>query len=184
MSEANQILGQIAVVRSRILEVFDTVDEPEQLRPTADGGWSIAEIVEHLVLAEDYGIRGLWGALESARKGESEPLPPEQSGRSIDDVFSGQPERVDAPDAVVPRSGGQPVGYWLDRFRAHQDAIASLAREMEQVGPERVIYPHFRVGALDGIQRLGFFRFHLDRHWRQIGRTLDRDSAGGPRQGG
>lgn len=173
MSEVTQILQQLRDARARIIDVAENLDREHVLRPAPEGGWSVAEIIEHLVLAEDYGIRGLWGAVEAARAGSTEALPSDLAGRSIDEVFADQPDQVDAPDAVVPRGGGEPFGYWVDRFRGHEDSIASLAREMDRVGLERVIYPHFRVGALDGAQRLGFFRFHLDRHWGQIRRTLD-----------
>ena len=166
------LLGEIGTLRLRAIDEVRTCDPRMVGRPPSEDAWSVGEIVEHLVLAEDYGIRGLWGAIEQARAGESRPLSDELAGRALDEIFAGQPAQLDAPPAVVPTSGGAPVDYWLGRFDGHQTAIESIAHAMDAAGPERVIYPHFRVGPLNGPQRMYFFRWHLARHLQQLERTI------------
>ncbi|MEK9811273.1 MAG: DinB family protein, partial [Candidatus Nanopelagicales bacterium] len=135
------------------------------------GGWSVAEIVEHLVRAEDYGILGLWSSFPDPES-KGIPLDAALASRSIDEIFRETPARVDAPPAVEPRAGGRPVAYWVARLRSHDAVIAELAEAMEGVGFSQVVYPHHIVGPLDGAQRLQFFRWHLERHLAQIERTV------------
>lgn len=172
MSDWRAMLAEIGELRGRVLSHATSRSAEELMHTPEGGGWSVAEIVEHLVLAEDYGIRGLWAATEAAERGEFAEIAPELAARSVDEVFAGEPPKLDAPGPVVPSSGGRPLGYWRERLRSHQAAIETLAAAMDVVGMEKVVYPHFRVGPLDGVQRIGFFRWHLARHLSQTERTL------------
>ncbi|MBT8335005.1 MAG: DinB family protein [Gemmatimonadetes bacterium] len=171
MSVLSPLLARIATLRSELLSIAETAGAKATRRPGADA-WSPAEIVEHLVRAEDFGILGLWRAVEAA--GESGPaaIDPPHDDRTIDEVFADLPDRVDAPEAVIPKRAGRPLGYWSGRLREHQNAIESLAGAIEAVGPDRVVLPHFVAGPLNGWQRLEFFRWHLERHLAQMRRTV------------
>ena len=161
----------IAAARREVLARVEALSAEAVVRRPPGGGWSVAEIVEHLVRAEEYGMRGLWASLPNSGDGPR-PLDAGLASRSIDEIFRDLPARVDAPPGVLPQDGGQPAGYWVARLRSHQAMIAELARVMEEVGLDRVIYPHYIAGPLDGHQRLQFFRWHLQRHLMQIGRTV------------
>ena len=174
MADETAELDRIEAARDAIVgTVFDLGDSALR-RPTPDA-WSPAEIVEHLVRAEDFGILGLWRAIEALDDDEAThgPSPTaELAGRTIDEIFSNLPSRVDAPEAVVPIREGRPAAYWIGRLRAHQASIVELASAMEAVGPGRIELPHFVAGPLDGRQRLQFFRWHLERHLGQLRRTV------------
>lgn len=181
-AEVERLVSEVEAVRARVLECAASIDESLRVRRPADGAWSVAEIVEHLVLAEDFGMRGLWAAVEGARglagegrDGSSAGVELESMGRSIDEVFLSLdlPGRADAPDAVVPERAGRPTPYWAARLRAHGLLLAELARAMTDVGPRAVVMPHFLAGPLDGVQRLQFFRWHLERHLGQMERTIE-----------
>jgi hypothetical protein len=73
----------------------------------------------------------------------------------------------------VPTRNGRPTDYWVARLRSNSQLLAELGRAMAAVGPRGVVLPHFIAGPLDGIQRLQFFRWHLERHLGQIEQTIE-----------
>ena len=172
MAASTALLNDIVRVRQELLSRIEDLAPETVMRAPPGGGWSVAEIAEHLVRAEDYGIVGLWSALPDTDDAPT-PLSEELASRTIDEVFFDLPDQVDAPPAVEPEAGGRPFAYWVARLRSHDAVIAELARAMERVGPDRVIYPHHIAGPLDGAQRLQFFRWHLERHVAQVDRTVD-----------
>ena len=166
-----ELLADIARVRREVLSRIESMAPETVMRAPAGDAWSVAEITEHLVRAEDYGIIGLWSAIPTADESPT-PLPEELASRTIDEVFLDLPDRVDAPPPVEPKSGGRPVAYWVARLRSHEALIEELAGAMQVAGLDRVIYPHHIAGPLNGAQRLQFFRWHLERHLAQIDRTI------------
>ncbi len=169
------LIAEVGGVRAQVLRRAGALSPGVARWSPAAGVWSTAEIVEHLVRAEGFGLRGLWREAEAVREGSGQPIVgPAEAARTIDEVFAELPDRVEAPDAVLPTAGGRPLGYWLARLDAHQLELVRLGAELREVGPARVTLPHYVAGPLDGWQRLGFFRWHLERHLAQIGRLLGR----------
>jgi DinB superfamily len=176
--EVLELLRRAEAARSEVFSRLDRLSDEEAHTRPSEGAWSVAEIVEHLTLSEGFGIAGLWrAAAEAAFGGGSDPLPPELAARSVDEIFSGATRRIVSPEAVVPSSGGTPLGYWVARFRASGVLLAALGEELDRVGMESVIMPHFVAGDLDGRQRMQFFRWHVERHLSQIDRTIEEISA-------
>ena len=171
MDEIGRLLHEVEEARSRILDRVASFEaQALHARPDPDA-WSVAEVIEHLARAEEYGLRGLWGVVERLDRGDAvQELDPALARRSIAEVFAGAPERIDAPTAVVPSHEGRPAGYWLARLRGNEALLAELGQAIRRVGLGRVVYPHFMAGPLGGRQRLQFFRWHMDRHLGQIDR--------------
>ena len=144
---------------------------PEQgtFKPSADA-WSIAENVEHLYLAELFGLTRIWAAAEQLRAGVSWTGERPHHGKSIEDVVAAtwRPREI-APGIATPHIGG-PLDAWISCLRSLTTALADLARALEDVDLEAIVYPHYLSGPLDGRQRLEFLRFHMQRHLAQIQR--------------
>jgi hypothetical protein len=143
---------------------------------TAQGGWkpapadwSVAECVEHLVLAEQAGVSGMWKAVAGLRQGvpvwTGEAV---HRGRSIEDIVARTwAAAQEAPPGAVPRAGA-PLGYWAESLRALQGPLEALGRELQDLDLESVVVPHVVSGPLDARQRLEFIRFHMDLHRAQL----------------
>lgn len=173
MDRTLRLLAEIAAVRGALLAQVEALDLAVAHRRSSEGAWSVSEIVEHLVLAEEYGIRGLWDAATREAADRMPPPSPEFARRSIDEIMALAPERVEAPTAVVPQNGGRPLGFWLARLRSHEQVLRELTQAMEAVGLEHIGLSHHVAGPLNGVQRLQFFRWHLQRHLKQIQRSLN-----------
>ncbi len=90
MSESvRRLIRDAAEARRRVcIEVRDLLDDAGSLKPAPDQ-WSIAEILEHLVLAELAGINRVWRAAASVRAGHPEWTgDPVHRGKSIETIVA------------------------------------------------------------------------------------------------
>ncbi len=169
MSEIETLVQEACTARERYLGLVADLDAASALRRPAPDAWNIAEITEHLVLAEQVGINGMWKALDGWRR--ETPVwsgDPVHRGRTIEEVVeqTWQP-RETAPDVATPRWGG-PLAYWVACLRTCEPLLRSLARSLEGAPLDDIIFPHPISGPLDARQRLAFLRFHLDHHRAQV----------------
>lgn len=169
MKALDQLIDEVARARENFLVLLrDVTVEQAGFKPTP-ARWSMVEITEHLVHAEDVGVHGIWRALENHRRGE--PLwqgENQHAGLSIEEV-TGRTwrEKEEVPAIAAPREGGS-LAFWAASLKARQSALEELAQQLAGIRLEEVIYPHPISGPLDIRQRLEFLRFHLDRHRQQI----------------
>ena len=69
MSQVESLIAQVVQARSQVLQAASGVSTQEGAWKPAPTEWSIAECVEHLVVAEQAGVSGTWAAIEGLRTG-------------------------------------------------------------------------------------------------------------------
>jgi hypothetical protein len=128
------------------------------------------ENVEHLYLAEISGLTKIWAATRQVRAGGAWLDERPNHGKSIEDVIATtwKPKEV-APGIATPHIGG-PLEAWISSLASLRSVLADLARELDGLDLEAIVFPHYLSGPLDGRQRLEFLRFHMERHIEQIRR--------------
>lgn len=180
MSNIQHLIAAVEEARaSYLIEVASAGPEYEQWKPTPTS-WSLTEITEHLVWAEQGGILMMWKALQAHQQGldwEGERI---NQSLSIEEIVArtwrheeGRPKE-EAPASAVPRLGG-PLAFWCAALDSCRPLLGALGEKLEgipDVELERIIYPHVIMGPLNLVQRLEFLRFHLDHHKKQIVRNL------------
>ena len=177
-SEVRQLVESVERSREALLEQASRFSSAQAAFRPADGEWSIAEILEHLFLAEMSGVTKIWAAVEQWKAGHrwNGALP--NRGKTIEEVVAATwKPREAAPPIATPHIGG-PLASWVSSLRSLRAVLQDLAVELEDVGLAEVVFPHYLSGPLDGRQRLEFLRFHIDRHREQIERV--RTSPGFP----
>ena len=142
--------------------------EQETWQPTPDD-WSVQAIVEHLVLAEQSGVRFVWRAAEGVRSSrtawQGEPV---HRGLSIETVIARTWRfKEEAPPNARPQQAA-PLAYWCAALAAGQPVLEALRLALQGLDLETVIFPHFISGPLDARQRLEFLRWHMDHHREQL----------------
>jgi len=165
-----ELIAEVEAARVRVVAGVAGISGADgDWKPDADT-WSIAENVEHLVLAEYSGINRMWRAVESLKQGAAS-REAANKGLSIEAIIerTWKPREL-APPMAAPQFGG-PLAYWVASLWACQPLLAALGRELEGRDLEAVIFPHFLCGPMDARQRISFLRFHMDRHVEQIERT-------------
>ena len=172
MSQVQTLIREIAQARSRFLAALGHPTADQAAFKPAPEHWCMVEITEHITLAEQVGINGMWKALDGNRRGA--PVwsgTPAHAGKPIELVIEATwKERELVPPVAAPRWGG-PIQYWAAALRSCQPLLEELGKALEGVDLETIIYPHPISGPLDARQRLEFLRFHLDRHRAQVERV-------------
>jgi DinB superfamily len=171
MNEAAALIQEVSIARSMVLEDVRGLSDRQTAFKPEHNSWSINEVLEHLVLAEQSGVTKIWAAVEGIRLGK--PVwtgEHKNSGLEIDVVVARTwKEKEEAPSIAMPHIGG-PLAYWVKSFELGQSLLQALGNVLEDFNLETIIFPHFLCGPLDARQRIEFLRFHMDRHRHQINR--------------
>lgn len=168
-TNVQQLIGDVQQARQRMLQAVHMAStEQGAFKPTPDD-WSIAEILEHLVLVEQSIMNALWKAADKMHHG--------QPGWQGEFVHRGRPAAavfasmwgagVQAPPFAMPRWGG-PVSYWSAAFDCCQPLLDAFAAQLPGLNLDDLVLPHPILGPLDTWQWLAFLRFHLDVHCTQV----------------
>lgn len=173
MAEIREMIAAVAVARQRVIADVVGIAEDRAIWQPATGEWSIAQVVEHLTLAEQGGVLSIWREAEGVRtdnptwQGESV-----HRGRSIEEIIAMTwRKREDVPASAAPRMNG-PLAYWIASFAACQTVLEALGQTLDGLDLEAVVVPHVISGPLDARQRLGFLRWHMDHHRPQIAEII------------
>jgi hypothetical protein len=171
MTEIAVLKNEVLEARVRYLDSVKDLTTEQGLYKPADNIWSAAEITEHLVIAEQGGINGIWKALTGLRSGNptwrGEHI---NKGLNIDEVIQRTwKEKENVPEGAAPRLGG-PLEFWISAMESCQILLERIAEELEGEVLDIIIYPHPISGPLDARQRFQFLRFHMDRHRQQVER--------------
>ena len=158
-------------MRAELLRSVERVPHDARDRRPDDGGWSVAEVLDHLRVVEAGTATLLTRRTQRAR----------EAGVGEDPETSSVLARLDharviesptlsvAPEIVRPREGVRAVDALtgLERSRV---ALREAVRALDGVDPTRVKAKHALLGELDAYQWLLFVGQHETRHARQIER--------------
>lgn len=163
------LLHRIQVARQQMIGEISSLSKEEGALKPALSGWSIQDVIEHLVLAERAGFDLIYTAAECYREGN--PVwtgISENEGLSIEAIIdkTWKPKEK-APPSATP-TGELSLGIWLSHFKSCDDLLLNLKPILKGLPLEKVINPHFLCGPLNVIQRLEFIRYHIERHHLQV----------------
>ena len=161
--------GRMNAVREEIYAAVAGKSDTELLAPPADGGWSAAEVLDHLRRAEGGLVRGL----AAQRRGEPLKIPAWAYWYRLPMTVAFTPIRFTAPKPVRPRprSEVQPSEV-VGKLR---ESRAALLAFVDEVGEERFLdihHPHFVLGRFQGLDWFRFLAGHEGRHLDQLRRVL------------
>ncbi len=168
-----EVLVEKKNVLTRLEDRLHSIDQSLlQLRAPSDS-WSIAEIVEHLAVAE----RAMLLLIESLLR-KAKAAPEDERGAtafevSLDAVIErSRVEKFTAPDRFRP-AGQMPVSESLAKLREIQSQLELLHPQLEAVDPASVSFRHWTFGPLNLGQWLAFVGYHEQRHLDQIESILN-----------
>lgn len=167
----NELIDGVERARDRVITAVKDLRPDQATFKPAPETWSIAENVEHLYLAEISGLTKIWAAADQVRSGIRWSDARPNDGQSIEAVVERTWNAHEiAPPIATPHIGG-PLSAWVSCLKSLRPVLADLAKELEAIDLESIVYPHYLSGPLDGRQRLEFLRFHMERHLAQIQRV-------------
>lgn len=153
--------------RNRLLERLDAFTPAQLAYQPAPTSWSMAGVVQHLVLVEE-------GVVRTARR-MADSIPSRSSlgvqlryRVLIGIMHSGI--RVQSPVPTIIPIGHISPADLRPRWDAARRALAEYVEERTQGEPGRPAFRHPRTGWISVAQGLRFIEAHCDHHLRQIDR--------------
>jgi DinB superfamily len=132
----------------------------------SDGGWTVAQIVEHLSIAEPRITDAIAGMLAPAETdGQRKTFAP----FSLDEHAEQARGKIEAPEFLRPT--GVPLAEGVIRLKKSRAALEALRPRFESADYSRVL-KHPAFGMLNAAQWLAFLGMHEQRHLHQIERIL------------
>jgi DinB superfamily len=139
MVDVPQMIAEATQARARLLDGIRVLSSATGAFKPDPAEWSIAENVEHLVLAEQGAVNRVWAAADGLRRGQQ------------------------ARDIATPRRCG-PLAYWILAMECNQPLLDAVPAALAELDPAEVVTPHPISCPWDAGQWLAFVRFHLDLH--------------------
>jgi uncharacterized damage-inducible protein DinB len=170
-TKLQQLYSSLESQRIQLLDSLKSLP-PQKLNHQPEGGWSINQVVAHLITAERMSVMYLTKKMQGIEEVENSGLVEELKMIAL--IISQRlPLKFKAPRVVVentPRSSD---------FRQLEQEWNTLRIELknllEKIGDhqtKRKIYKHVRAGKLNIQQALIFFREHIIHHRPQIQKLL------------
>ena len=161
-------------------EIYATVagkSDDELLAPPPDGGWSAAEVLDHISRAE----RGVAKGFPALERGEPLKVPRIAwlYRLPMGLAFLDLKFRAPKPVRARPRSEIRPSEV-LERLRASRAALLDYVEKTGEERFSRMVLPHFVLGRFDGLDWFRFIGRHEARHLGQIRRVLAEVRPSGP----
>jgi DinB superfamily len=160
------LLNHLHTTRSTFLAAIEGLSDAQWRFAPPGGGWSIAQITEHVTRVERALVRMLTERLPHA-PAPSSPYTPEQRRARLLRVVPDRRRRVTSSDRVQPGAHGPALADARDAFLAVRAQVIALAGRPDPAFAEHVL-PHPVLGDLDGHEWLLFTSLHLERHVGQI----------------
>ena len=157
-----QILALLDESRAFFHATVSAVPEAEATRRLTPEAWSIAGIVEHIVVAE----RALLGRFDNAGKSEESLCNPERESQMMASLRN-RSTRISAPERAWPAGRFDTLAEALEQFLAAREKTIQFAREHDaELYHLRVAHPFF--GTVNGAEMLIIIASHSSRHADQI----------------
>ena len=170
---ANLTARYYAIEKSR-KELFDDLknydDEVINKKPSP-GAWSIAQVIEHLIIAEDGSLKYLQKKTQDTSKVPVAGLGSKWRFFLTNTVFVLN-INFKAPKVVVPTDNYATVGQLNERWSKVRTDTFNLLNKLPEADLKKEIWKHAVAGKMDINQMLAFFNMHFNRHRKQVYRTL------------
>ena len=160
---------RLSVKRAELLRRLDSLASELLSFKAGPDKWSIIEVVEHLVIAENDLIAQLTG------EGHSPPLNIEsRSAKKYQTVIKVMERdiEVDVPHESMEPHGRVALEDLLRQWGDIRKTLHGLLESVKKENKDEMVYWHPYAGPLDISQTLHFFEVHYDNHMRQIDRIL------------
>lgn len=164
-----EVMTQLALRRSQLEAVLAELPRERWRERPATGGWTMAELVDHLRVVEDSCTRVIRKLMQKIRDeglgGEREvsPLLPVHGPVAM---IVNRERKFEAPPFVAPGADPDPAEAY-DGLLATREALLATLREADGMALSAVTRPHPVVGPIDGYGWALSVAEHEARHTEQ-----------------
>lgn len=162
-----------AIEKSR-KELFDDLrnyDDDVINKKPSPGAWSIAQVAEHLIIAEEGSLKYLQKKTQDTSKVPVAGLGSKWRFFLTNTVFVLN-INFKAPPVVVPSNNFATIQELDTRWTKVRSETFQLLNKLPEADLKKEIWKHAVAGKMDIYQMVAFFNMHFNRHRKQVYRTL------------
>ncbi len=166
MTDTNeQLAKQFSDSTKELVQLIEKFDNESFNRKPADGGWSAAEVAEHLLLFDTRLNKILETATHVTDRdiAEKEPIFIKRLGD--------RKNKIDAPPFLVPSTGIKSVSTLVDNIKAERSKITRTIEEND-LSLHSKEFPHRFFGEMTVLEWIKFIDLHARRHMEQLNELL------------
>lgn len=162
--EVEQLLEELSASNDAILNMA-----------ALDGGWSAIQTVHHLILSEELSLQYVQKKLSFNPKLEKADFQTRLRAAALW-FYLNLPIKFKAPAAVNEEKlpGFTTFAQTRERWLAIRRQWTAFLEQLPEDLLDKAVYKHPFAGRLSWSGTLRFFRYHFQRHRKQIRRTLDK----------
>lgn len=157
------MLSYLHSSRKQVIDATEGLSEAQWKFKSADDRWSVAEVVEHLILAEK-------GIFEYAKKTAESPANAPTGEKATDEGIlkniAARTTKVKAPETFVPKGQFGVGAPEVAKFKEARDQTLEWARTTNI--DLRNHFAKSPMGETDGVQWIFYIAAHTERHVGQI----------------
>ena|ERR1051326_3132169 len=163
-----EILHMITDTHQRLSGRVTGLRAEQEIFQPETGGWTIAQITEHLGIVAGQFLRLTNKLLAQAEAAGAQASPDLRiSLVTLPTAATSPDEKMKAPESALP--GGQAsVAESMAKIRQAHEALLALRPRLEAADLSQATLPHFTFGTLNLYQWLMLIGVHEQRHIRQI----------------
>jgi len=162
-TERNYLINLLKKSEAALLAVVEDVSEEFFAKKSAEDKWSMADIVEHLVITDT----GLFRRIQKEGENIDESIPQILSNERVVKVVTSRDKKVTAPSFLIPQGRFKNKTEAIQAFAAIRSKVSSFI-ETTELPLEKITFKHFLLGFLDGKGWIAFMAGHCRRHTLQI----------------
>ena len=145
-------------------------DEQLNQKPSPQA-WSVAEVIAHVMAAEEYSLKYLQKKVQNTNDSPSEGIKQKWRWLLIKSVFSCN-IKFKAPEIGEPKVGYTELTTLYARWTGTRTEIAKILSKLSDKELNKTLWKHAVAGKLNLHHMVQFFGIHFKRHKKQIERTL------------
>ena len=157
-------MSYLHATRKQVLDAADGLTEAQWKFKQADDRWSVAQVLEHIVVTE----RALLGMVQKTASGPASPVPEASKVKDEDimKMISSREKKVQAPEQLRPTGSLGTGASEIEQFKQTRDATIDYVRTTND--DLRAHSGKSPLGQVDCVQWLLYIGAHSERHLAQI----------------
>jgi uncharacterized damage-inducible protein DinB len=145
-------------------------DELLNKKPGADA-WSVAEVLTHVLTAEEYSLKYLQKKVLSKATVGTEGFKQKYRWLLVKTVFTFN-IKFKAPEVVVPKIEFTTLADLDARWTALRSDMYKLLDNLDDADADKILWKHALAGNMSLHHMVEFLGMHYHRHKKQVSRTL------------